>query len=224
MAVHHIGVFTDPLRSEPAGTRECAEMGAWGFVYGGGVGTTGIEMPAGVAMQVDNGLPLILQIHYVNVSDQPVTSSTTVVLNLAAPDETTQPAGSWIVGALDFTLPPNQRTDVQTTCTTHPRMEHVFTTFPHMHRLGTSLSVAVANATPAPIVDIPRWDFGNQGMWPVSPAMTIDQDAPLQTRCSFNNVTNAPVQFGLHTSDEMCVAVLYYWPATVQQGLALCDH
>jgi len=48
----------------------------------------------------------------------------------------------------------------------------------------------------------------------------LPADLPLATRCSFDNTSDKTISFGLHTSDEMCIVLLYYWPATEQPGFA----
>lgn len=95
----------------------------------------------------------------------------------------------------------------------------MFAVFPHMHRLGTAMTVRSAAG---PVLDLPAWDFGDQGMVPVSSGTRIPANAPIQTSCAYDNTTDATVRFGQSTNDEMCIAVLYYWPAAASAGLSIC--
>jgi hypothetical protein len=221
-AMHHVGVFTDLMGAEHEATRECREMGVWGFIYGGGVGTGGITLPDGVALPVADEMPLIVQVHYLNASDQPVDSTTTVDLELAADGESTQPAGSWIVGAPSFRLPARTTMDVTAACTTHPAIAHGFAVFPHMHRLGTRLTLTAGAGGSQVLTDLSGWNFAEQRMVMLTPEQQVGQNVPMQIRCTYNNTTTSDVQMGLSTTDEMCIAVTYYWPATVDQGLGFC--
>jgi hypothetical protein len=224
-AVHHLGVFTDLVGTEKDGTRECAEMGIWGFVYGSGVGTGALTLPDGVAMPVDAATGVILQIHFLNATNQPIDSSTTVDLLLAGPNEVTQASGNALVGTTSITLPPHTTTNVDSKCNSHPLLSHVFAAFPHMHKLGASIVVTAGAGGTQPVVNLPSWNFGNQAMIDIQPAIQLDQDTPIQTRCSYDNTTDQTVQFGLHTSNEMCVVVLYYWPQMAGTGgLNICDQ
>jgi hypothetical protein len=221
-AVHHIGVFTDDYNLEHRDTFECSAMGIWGFVYGAGIGTGALEFPAGTARTIDEGSGIILQMHYLNATNQPVSSSSTVTLQLADAAATLQPIGTWILGTTAIQLPPMQATNVDSTCVKHPKLENVFATFPHMHRLGTALHVTAGAGGATAVSTVQDWNFADQGLFNIAPTLALDENEPIQTRCSYFNSTAATVNFGLHSSDEMCVAVLYYWPSAGPSGLQLC--
>lgn len=224
MAVHHIGVFSDLALQEPDGMRECTEMGqTWGLVYGAGVGTPGLDMPAGTALPLAEGTPVILQMHLLNATGQRVVSDSTVDLEMAPAGATLQPVGTWVLGPLTINLPPNQRTDVNSSCVRHPTLQHVFAAFPHMHQLGVALQVSTGADGGASLVSVPHWNFANQGLLPVTDT-AIPADTPIQTQCSYMNTTSNTVTFGLHTGDEMCVVALYYWPAVGAPGLQICNN
>jgi hypothetical protein len=220
--VHHVGVFTDDYHTEHQDTRECKDMGLWGFVYGAGVGTGVLQFPAGTARTVDDQVSLILQMHYLNATNAPVDSVSTVDLQLDSASANLAEVGTWILGTTNIDLPPHQHTDVDSMCATHPSFEHVFAVFPHMHRLGEALNIAAGAGASVPVVDVPQWNFSQQGMFPVEPAMRIDASSPLRTRCSYQNNSDSDVHFGLSTGDEMCVGVLYYWPSAAPPSLMLC--
>jgi hypothetical protein len=221
VGIHHVGVFTDASGREAEGTRECEDMGPWGFVFGSGVGTGVFALPDGVALPVDDGVPLILQVHYLNPSASPIDAVARVHLELARDDEATEPAAGFIVGTTSLLLKPRQKTTAELTCTRHPEMRHVFATFPHMHRLGESMTVTAGADV---LLDLPLWDFGDQRMHAVAPERMVPENAPIQARCSYDNVTSSTVEFGPSTTDEMCVAVLYYWPAAASAGLSMCSR
>ena len=94
-------------------------------------------------------------------------------------------------------------------------MQNVFAVFPHMHTLGTAISMSITPAgstTPDTIIN-QSWDFGSQGVYPVSGAAA--QGDQLNVTCTFDNTTDDTVHFGESTTDEMCLGVFYYYPATV---------
>mgnify|MGYP002147856917 CR=1 FL=1 len=222
--VHHIGVFTDELRAEKRDQWECEEMGLWGYVFGGGVGTGDLQMPANAARHIDDGTPLILQVHLLNASPATLESVATVDLELAPAGSKTDPVGTWLVGKTSLNLPAMQKTAVDSVCNKHPELANVFAVFPHMHKLGDALDITAGADRATKVLSMPKWDFGDQGTLPVAPSQRIAADVPIQTRCSYNNNTDKAVNFGLHTGDEMCVAVLYYWPETQASGLNICQR
>lgn len=225
--VHHLGVFTDEVGVEQMGTRECADMGIWGFVYGAGPGNTGFEFPAGTALDVTDGTPIILQLHLLNARPTALDVDVKVEFDLLPDGVPAQPVGSWITGTTTLRLPAGRRTDIYTTCRTHPKMENVFAVYPHMHRLGASLGIEHGSNPMAmsPLFELASWDFGDQGTSFLSPAARIDENVPIRTRCSYNNTKDQDVSFGLSTNDEMCAVLFYYWPAVGKRAsYQLCDE
>ena len=90
---------------------------------------------------------------------------------------------------------------------------HLFASFPHMHRLGASLSSVAHPAGGGAAVDLgsqPHWAFGSQGWIPID--YTLAPNDVVETRCAWNNTTDATVSYGEKTSDEMCFDFMMYWP------------
>jgi hypothetical protein len=222
--VHHIGVFTDELGAQREEQWECEEMGLWGYVFGGGVGTGPLQMPANAAKRIDEGTPLILQVHLLNASPADLETEATVDLDLAAEGVKTDPVGTWMLGRTSLNLPPMQKTSQEGVCNKHPELANIFAVFPHMHKLGDALDITAGADRATKVLTMPRWDFGDQGTLPIAPSMAIAKDVPIQTRCSYNNTTDKTVNFGVHTGDEMCIAVLYYWPEITPSGLNVCNR
>ncbi|MBM4377085.1 MAG: hypothetical protein FJ095_18545 [Deltaproteobacteria bacterium] len=214
-AVHHFGVFTTTLTKsdEPY---SCEEMGAaWGLVSGGGVGTPAMTFPAGTAMTIDAGAHVVLQLHLLNASSKDATVPP-VRLNLETAKDPSGLAavGLLITGTLKIDLPPKAMGVVQTGgCDVEEPLENVFAAFPHMHRLGRSLETRVVPKDGAASRTLSQvtWDFSDQGIYAADGSAKLGER--VETSCTYDNSTDAAVSFGLHTKDEMCVNVLYYYPA-----------
>ena len=91
----------------------------------------------------------------------------------------------------------------------------------HMHLLGRSIKVEANPGTPRArtLLDIPVWDFDNQGSKPIKPAklkaratpsrspvehtQTLRDDLP-----AFEGQPDKYVVWGEGTTDEMCLAIL----------------
>ncbi len=90
----------------------------------------------------------------------------------------------------------------------------------HMHLLGKSIKVEVNPGKPGhrTLLDIPVWDFDNQGSKPVKPArlepgdtikVTCRHSQELRDRLpSFEGQPDKYVVWGEGTTDEMCLAIL----------------
>ncbi len=250
--VHHYAVFTTTDRyqgPQDAGI-DCSGMGpTWGLVTGGGVGTPSVTFPTGTAMTLnppDAGNPLptvtqvILQLHLLNATPAPITIPPAYI-NLVG---TTEPASSFqqigllIAGSLNITLPP-QTNNIQVaggcggtlsanggsaTVGNSPEMPNIFAVFPHMHTLGTNIEVQLTpqgSSTPNTLVN-KAWNFGEQGLVAVNPTASAHAGDEVQVTCTYDNTTSNTVNFGLTTADEMCLGVLYYWPADPNQTSQYC--
>ena len=90
----------------------------------------------------------------------------------------------------------------------------------HMHLLGRSIKIELDPGTPKArtILDVPVWDFDNQGATPVKP-LRIDQGDTVRVTCrhdqslrdllpSFKGQPERYVVWGEGTTDEMCLGIL----------------
>jgi hypothetical protein len=90
----------------------------------------------------------------------------------------------------------------------------------HMHLLGKSIKIEVnpGRADARTLLDIPVWDFDNQGSRPIKPAVLEPGDT-LKVTCrhsqelrdrlpSFTGIPDKYVVWGVRTTDEMCLALL----------------
>jgi hypothetical protein len=89
---------------------------------------------------------------------------------------------------------------------------HVVGSWPHMHRLGSHFegTIVRANGDREPLVTVPVWDFDHQPLYTVD-ASLADGDA-VETACNWDNETDATVQPGPYSTDEMCNQGLVVWP------------
>ncbi|KRF25486.1 hypothetical protein ASG95_14085 [Phycicoccus sp. Soil803] len=91
----------------------------------------------------------------------------------------------------------------------------------HMHLLGTKISVTVnqGKADERTILDIPIWDFDDQGSRPVQPAVKVGPGDTLTVSCthdqrmrdllpSFEGIPERYVVWGEGTTDEMCLGIV----------------
>jgi hypothetical protein len=91
----------------------------------------------------------------------------------------------------------------------------------HMHLLGTKISVTVnqGKADERTILDIPIWDFDDQGSRPVNPAVKVGPGDTLTVSCThdqslrdklpaFAGQPERYVVWGEGTTDEMCLGIV----------------
>jgi hypothetical protein len=166
-------------------------------------------------MNIPAGQHIIFQLHLLNPSPTPLDVAPAFI-NLVGTHETNlQPVGLLIGGTLDIAIPAHG-TDVTVSgsCTLKEPMAHIFDTFPHMHQLGKRITAQVQpGGTGSPVMlSDQAWNFKDQGLYPVEGSAQIGDKVTVS--CTYDNPTDAAVNFGLNTKDEMCVNVLYYYPAS----------
>lgn len=96
----------------------------------------------------------------------------------------------------------------------------LWTAFPHMHQIGSSIRVDLirADGSKSCVINIPKWDFQWQGAYQFTQPIQVNAGDRLQTTCVWDNsaahqpIVNGQVQqpkdvrFGEGSTDEMCLA------------------
>ncbi|HUB06400.1 MAG TPA: hypothetical protein VMB50_05345, partial [Myxococcales bacterium] len=124
------------------------------------------------------------------------------------------PAAPLTVASFQFEIPADTASyDVTSGCTVPFDMQHVFSIFPHMHNYGRSVTISTAATDGGPWAQLFEhgWTPGIQQIYPL--ATSIDAGTQLQIDCNYANSTDVPVPATQTAEGEMCLAVLYYWPA-----------
>lgn len=216
--VHHFAVFTNSAKETDPGPWDCETMGiSWGLVSGGGIGTPPVDFPAGTAMHIAGGTHLILQLHLLNASNDPIQLEEARV-NLVGTKQTSglQPVGLLIAGTLDITIPAHaSNVDVTGGCTFDEKDQTIFAVFPHMHKLGRHIKgEVIQSGGKVETISDEVWDFKDQGLYKVSGTATVGDQ--FKVTCTFDNPGASDVHFGLSTKDEMCLNVFYHYPSNNQ--------
>jgi len=151
---------------------------------------------------------IIMQVHYNTSHTSSVTPVDLTTVELQLEDAVDKEAVLLPIPNTDFSLPPQQ---VTTDSITVPALgRRVWGLLPHMHQLGTSISVVTAGH--GCLIRIPSWDFN----WQQSYFFADVDNVALGTleavtlECTWNN-TNVDriVEWGEGTGDEMCLAYAY---------------
>lgn len=213
--VHHYAIFTDSSDKSKGDDYECESMGVtWGLVTGGGLGTPGVHFPEGAAMSLPASRRLVVQLHMLNAGSEAIEVGEQRFNLVGAPPGDYKPVGLLIAGTLDINLPAHQ-SDMKVSggCTLTQPLENIFAVFPHMHRLGKNITTTVESGgtgAPVKVSDI-TWDFKDQGIYEAASSAKVGDKVTVT--CTYDNTTDKDVKFGLHSGDEMCVDVLYHYPA-----------
>lgn len=217
--VHHFEVF-QTIAPETPGLAECTGgiKQSWLPLFGGGVQAGGLDLPDGAGFKLPGSAQLLLQLHLLNASPKAVTDH--VVVNMTYADDATKviPAGIFALGSMNINLPAGAKGMQITSGCVLPKNLNVFAVQPHMHKLGTRISLSTGASADKTSVAYQRdpWVFGVQ---PIDPQpMQLQTGKYVSTTCTYDNTTDKPVVYGESTTNEMCYFVLFYTPFDHLEG------
>lgn len=212
LGTHH-SVLTVGDGSAPDGPFPCdAGTNDDAMIYGAGIDTNPIALPEGVAMRVRAGQQLLLNLHLYNVSDGPLTGTSTVEMKRVTESEVQHEAEVILMGKVPtLQVPVGESTQIGT-CVMNGDVT-LFMVNPHMHQLGTWMKVIAErdNAEDVVMHDA-AYDFLDQKIYPITP-VEMKQGDRVKVHCSYNNTTGSQVGWGDSSDQEMCFATTYRYPA-----------
>lgn len=208
---HTLLTVGDPTK--PDGVEKCTAADNYPLsVFGSGVGTNELDMPAGVAVRIEKGKQLNLNLHLFNTDPDPLSGTSGTQVKIMKEEDVQDYAEGILAGTLALNIPPHQ----ETTSVGYCAMSHdvtIFSVAPHMHQLGTHARVVgmPAGADEVVLHDGP-YDFNEQRYYPVDP-LQLAQGDQVRVECTWMNTTDKTVAFGDSSLAEMCFAGIYRYPA-----------
>jgi hypothetical protein len=215
--VHHVlllesAVATSgtPLDCSPAPSFSAPMIYAW--APGGGP----LVLPVEAGFPQDGTTHYIVQIHYNNAANAPNPVDASGFDLCTTPNLRQYDADVVAFGTEAIVLSPRATGETKT-CFKAAASDfdgrRFFAAFPHMHKLGKSISTSLlpgGNGTGIDMGTDSAWDFSNQPWLPID--VTAHTGDVIQTHCVWNNTTDLPVTFGQSTDNEMCYSFTAYYP------------
>ncbi len=212
--VHHFEVF-QAIAPEQDGLFDCSQQLikiTWLPLFGGGAQAGGLTLPDGAGFKIPKNAQLLVQLHLLNATTAPASTHVVVNMDYVNDPTTVTPAGIFAVGSMNIDLLPNSTgTKVSSSCNL-PKPLNVFAVQPHMHTLGTSITLDSGATQAASAMAYQRnpWVFGVQ---PIDTfTKTFAKGDYVNVDCVYDNTTPNEVMYGESTHDEMCYFVLFYTP------------
>ena len=180
-------------------------------------------MPDTVGLSMTAGTQLVLNMHFVNPGTAPV--SPTLKLNVLYAKDVMYQAGTMVSFNASIDVPPAGPNGpgtqtVSGTCQA-PVGSKFFAVTSHTHKHATVTDVNfVSNGQSENIVHTTNWEAPDVGLFYAPSFLTVNQGDSFTYSCSYSNSTSQAVLVGeTAASNEMCMAIGYYFPA----GNATCD-
>lgn len=180
-------------------------------IFGAGAGTETLELPAGVAVKLEEGQQLLLNLHVFNGTSETLRGTSGVLARTVAPEDVREEADATLVGPTSLRIPPRTSDfSVSGHCTaTQPQT--VFAILPHMHWLGTYMTVTLVRGEERSTLMETAYNFDRQRYLGFDPVLLAPGDR-LDVECVYDNPTDSPVVYGDSTLQEMCYAATYAYP------------
>jgi hypothetical protein len=192
------------------------------LLLSGGPGGGPTRMPDGVGMRIPTGadVVLMLEVHYFNPSSDAVEVDASGVEVCATATPRPIEAALHFLGTQAIMLPAHAKTDVVSVCDPAPLDEpvHIMSVYPHMHLSATRAKITVQRAAgEETLLDVP-YMFSEQRTYPLprdrtAPDVVIQPGDRLTTTCSYDNQTDRVITYGEFSEKEMCLMMLWAWPA-----------
>ncbi len=209
---HHMILFFTDSPLKPDGTLEpdCG-FGGSGFnqpqwTFSAQDPHTEFQLPTGVGMAVKPNQPVFVQMHYLNASDQPLEANVKITANTFASGESFEQAQPYVTYNTNIDVEPNQSGSVSGSCDV-PSGANFFVMSTHSHHFSTGAQVHDSGNM---LVNTTDWEHPETVQWDTP---HYQFNGKLDYSCNYFNPTNQAVKTGDSAeSDEMCMAVGYFFP------------
>jgi len=225
LGVHHQVLAIDPSPGAEGTsddkTGDCSPTDPdWHPLFASGVGSPSLTMPAGVALKIDGGQQVVLDLHLFNATGAAIDGDAAIDVIVATDPTGYQIAGVPFVGNMKFTIGASLK--VNGACTVD-KDSKMFAVFPHMHQTGSHIKITAAGTT--------VWDqdyqfidqrFGIFPGWAGPESVQLHQGDKITVECTYD-ASGMGKKFGDSSTDEMCFAISYVTPPiTTSLGTPFC--
>jgi hypothetical protein len=207
---HHAILYATPDKQPVGFTRVWQDSDQLKTRMMGGIGGEAggsLKLPDGVVFRVKKGSYLVVQTHYLNVSDQPLTGRTILDMKLGPTDPSHRVASIFANATTGVSLPAGQKSTLDVTCPLQQDLSFLEIAN-HMHEYGKSAFTELIDArgTKQELKRDDVWDYEwalnpNFEHFPVDSPMIVRAGSTLHTQCTWANTTDKVVTF----PTEMCV-------------------
>lgn len=220
---HHMIVFKTQNATQPDGTfGECSNFGGGGggiadipvWLYATQTPEGEFTMPDGVGITVAAAQPVIVNMHYINQTEAPITANVHLELEPFVANAVFIEAHAFITYNDEISIPPGATGSVSGSCNVPADVQFVSLTT-HSHKYTTSAHVMDGDTMVLETLD---WEHATVERFD-RPYYQFSSST-LDYNCQYHNTTNMTIQTGESAiANEMCMAVGVFFPAT---GDVLC--
>ena len=221
---HHLLAYRSDLTTVPTdqtGVWDCSD-GSWfvherGSYYEAQQPDEARELPEGIAHKFQPGEVVILQAHYINVTDTAIDAHVALKLHTVDLADVKEEAGTIYFNDTNINVAPHSRASVTMTCPI-PQDINLALLWSHMHKRGTHFKVttddpiAIAHLG-ATLYEESDWSEPKQREYPIGEENELHAGSHITFSCEYQNDSDAAFVFGNSAAtNEMCILHGMYWP------------
>jgi len=184
-----------------------------GMVFASGVGTDDLVMPDGVALKVEAGKFVHLNLHLFNSHPtDSISAYSSILVKTVPPVDPSMEAEMIFAGTFEVNVPPMQTATASGGCT-FQNDATIFAYWPHMHQAANHHKVTMTIGGEAMVLHDQPFDFGEQLNFPLSPPLQVSSGDSINVECTYYNPSATdPIEWGDSSNEEMCFTGLYRYP------------
>jgi len=218
---HHSAIFMANVPSDVLDPQDCddLDMSNFRFIAGaGGGGGQDTDLPAGTALRIPEGSQIVVQSHYINVTDSELLVMDAVDIEMS-PDPEPVIADAFAMIDSEFEILPREKGKRVKDCRLEENMD-IYMLLGHTHDYGVLFTmehvkpdgstVELYHATDGPLLR------DNPEIKMYDPPLLVEAGDTLRMTCKWDNTT----MHALTWPEEMCVGLMYYGPG---RGWLTCD-
>jgi hypothetical protein len=225
---HHVILYFTSSLSQPEGTMRESSCGFSGgglnvpqWIYSAQNSPSDLTLPPDdgtgtpVGMDVAPGQAAMLEVHYLNSTDDPITSKVTVNAEAYDAGVATTKTFAYITYDGRIRIPANATGHTESVSCDIPAGGKVWLMSTHAHKRATRTRVLDGNANSTSVVfQSTDWEHPGVEKWMTAPFYSFSTGR-LTSECTWNNPTNTQISDGSSAAtEEMCMAAGYIFPAT----------
>jgi hypothetical protein len=181
------------------------------FFGSGGESEETLNLPTGIAAALPEGIDIIHEIHYVNTTDQPVHVKSVVNAYTIEPEEVVDSIWGEQVRDEFINIPAASEHTEWTRCVMNRPVDVLFVAS-HTHQLGTRFDVALFDGVTTSEIFYTSTDWHTSQIENYEQPIHLEAGEGFEFTCTWNNPTDAPIEYGSTANDEMCNLALVYTP------------
>jgi hypothetical protein len=176
------------------------------------------------AVRIPAGAQIIMQSHYVNITDHDIVIRDGGNFLYLGADEERIEASYIVLNDSNLDIPPTNEHFTHTTECTIPHDLQIASVMGHMHEWGKAITIEHENADGVTeVYSVDQWtaayrDAAPITRYPLDEPLTFAAGDTLRVTCDWVNDTGDSLRF----PDEMCVSLMVYYPA-LPDGFIVCD-